>query len=75
MKHYEICYYIGRHAFTFACTTAHEAYEAMADIAAHDASAHIDLDDIMQSLVSMKHGDQRSFTKAKFSIRYLDGEV
>ena len=77
MKHFEISYFVGNVAFTYQCTTIHEA------IRAFDALAHRDphvydstrLDDMIETLVSMKKGITLKSSGAYFSIRYVDGEV
>lgn len=78
MKHYEVIYFVGNHAFTYECTNAHEAWESVSDIMAHDNRAHYydDKPDVlMKDIVDMKFGNKTSIECRIFKIRYVDGEV
>jgi hypothetical protein len=77
VKHFEIIYFIGNHAFEFKCTTAREAYDALMDIGDNDPSTHIAerADQFMEDIVEMKNGHKLSVSTNKFTIRIADGEV
>ena len=78
MKHFEIIYFVGNHAFTWECTTAYEALEAVSDIMAHDNRGHYyddKMDELMKDIVEMKSGKKLSIECRVFKIRYVDGEV
>jgi len=77
MKHFEIIYYVGTHAFEFKCSTAREAFDALMDIGDNDPTTHIAerADRFMADIVEMKNGHKLSVSTAKFMIRIADGEV
>lgn len=77
MKHFEIIYFVGRHAFEFKCSTAREAFDALMDIGDNDPSTHIaeNADQYMQDIVDMMFGSKLSVSTHKFSILIVNGEV
>lgn len=76
MKHFEIDYFVGTHTFTFKCTSASEAYDALIDLFKNHLDYFLsDLDYFMDMLVRMKNGTTNCFGTHLFAIRYVDGEV
>lgn len=77
MKHFEIGYHVGNHLFTYVCTTAYEALEALMSIGAVDRASGIigKEDEIMALLLDMKNGTLLTHHAYKYTIRYVDGEV
>ncbi len=76
MKHFEIGYGIGNHTFTWACSTAYEALDALADIFSHDPRAKkLEMDEYMEILLDIKSGKRTSYNECPVLIHYLDGEV
>ena len=75
MKHFEISYCIGRHAFTFECTTVFEAITALSDIAEHDDNFFFDADKYIEILMRMRDGKTLSFANNILILRYVDGQV
>lgn len=77
MKHFEIGYHVGNHIFTYSCTTAYEALEALMSIGATDRASGIigQEDDLMEMLLKFKSGSRLSLHSHRFSIHYVDGEV
>ncbi len=76
MKHFRIQLYIGNTSFEFCCTTMHEAYEAISDIAVTFADRwDPDMDKIMETLVEMKKGHMLTAENDVCGIAYVDGEI
>lgn len=75
MKHFEILLFNGHYPLCYECSTIHEAYGCLEMLASWVPGMHLDLDGIMEVLVSMKIGPTRSHTSALFSITLKDGEV
>ena len=75
--HFEITYFIGSHSFTYMCTTAYEALDALADIFQHEPMFRgaVDMDHIMSLLLDMKSGKTISTENHKYMIKYVSGEV
>lgn len=74
MKHFEIGIQACNHLFTYECTSAAEAYDAIMD-ASIAFGFEVDMDEVMGVLVDMKRGDALSHQKHHFQIAYRDGEV
>lgn len=78
MKHFEIIYTVGSTAFTFECSTAYEALEALSDILTWDKRQCFysgEMDKLMEQLVRMKNGGHTGFEANMIRVRYVDGEV
>lgn len=78
MKHFEIIYFVGNTPFTFECSTAYEALEAISDIMTLDKRHCFytgKMDELMEQLVQMKNGGVTGFETNVFRVRYIDGEV
>lgn len=76
MKHFVIGYGIGFHTFEYACTTAHEALEALEDLFAHDPKAKKwEMDKYMEILLDIKAGKKTGYNENPIFIHYLPGEV
>lgn len=77
MKHFEIAYRILRTTFTYECTTAAEALDALMEIMATDTAAapSANADEYMKILVDMKFGSTRAHEHGRVRVAYVDGEV
>lgn len=73
-KHFEIDYRVIDHLFTYRCTTAYEALDAIASIKAASGK-DINMDEMMEILIAMKNNKLLTHHNAAYSIRYIDGEV
>lgn len=72
--HFEINVKAGYHVFTFMCSTAYEAYQAIED-AMITFKMDVDMDKMMQTLMDMKNGNTISSENKWFMIQWKEGEV
>jgi hypothetical protein len=73
-KHFVISVKSAAHIFTYECTGAYEAMEAIVD-AARTFGFNVDNDDVMESLVSIKNGNLLSRDSFRWSVALKDGEI
>lgn len=76
-KHFEINLKAGRTEFTYKCSTAFEALEAIENAVNSGmiSSNDIDFDDYMYTLIRMLHEGFIGSEDKYFRIVYVDGEV
>lgn len=74
--HFEIIIQNGHYPLTYKCTTMTEAYGCMETLRTDLLfDGAIDLEEVMESLVSMKHGKLLRVDRNRYSIAIQAGEV
>lgn len=72
--HFEIQVKTSKFFFSYECTTAYEAYQAIED-AVITFNMNVDMDKMMETLINMKNEKTLSFENKWFIIKWKEGEV
>ena len=75
MKHYEITIANGHYPLTYKCSTIAEAFGCLMEVSSWASHVRIDPDGIMETLVSIMHGELLSHEACGYRIDVKEGEV
>lgn len=73
-KHYKIIVANGNYPLTYACTSCAEAFGCIMELGNLSQKISFDPDEIMEALISMKHGKLISIHRCGFGVEMVDSD-
>lgn len=73
--YYEVMLDNGHYPMVYQCSTMHEAYGCLEELASWVPKIRVDLDLVMEQLVRMKNNKRGNFSAHGYQVTVREGEV